>query len=97
MTKMFKKCSTDKKFIRKRNTSYKIGTLDKSEGIITMRILLEVGVFLRKFVIRDHPFKTLACLRGEGCPHVPMVKRSQYIRIENPLHKHFAGMPMVGG
>ena len=44
---------------------------------------------------RDHPFKTSACLRGEGCPHVPMVKRSQYIRIKNPLHKHFAGMPMV--
>ena len=36
-------------------------------------------------------------LGGEGCPHVPMVKRSQYIRIKNPLHKHFAGMPMVGG
>ena len=36
-------------------------------------------------------------LGGEGCPHMPMVKRSQYIRIENPLHKHFAGMPMVGG
>ena len=36
-------------------------------------------------------------LEGEGCPHVPMVKKSQYIRIKNPLHKHFAGMPMVGG
>ena len=36
-------------------------------------------------------------LGGEGYPHVPTVKRSQYIRIENPLHKHFAGMPMVGG
>ena len=47
--------------------------------------------------IKDHPFKTSACLRGEGCPHVQMVKRSQYIRIKNPLHKHFAGMPMVGG
>ena len=47
--------------------------------------------------IRDHPFKTSACLRGEGCPHVPMVKRSQYIRIKSPLHKHFAGMQMVGG
>ena len=45
----------------------------------------------------DHPFKTSACLRGEGCPHVPMVQRSQYIRIKNPLHKHFAGMPIVGG
>ena len=46
---------------------------------------------------RDHPFKTSACLGGEGCPHVPMVKRSQYIGIKNSLHKHFAGMPMVGG
>ena len=36
-------------------------------------------------------------LGGEGCLHVPMVQRSQYIRIKNPLHKHFAGMPMVGG
>jgi hypothetical protein len=47
--------------------------------------------------LKDHPFKTSACLRGEGCPHVSMVKRSQYIRIKNPLHKHFAGMLMVGG
>ena len=54
-------------------------------------------VYFRKKVVMyvwDHPFKTSACLRG---PHVPMVKRSQYIRIKNPLHKHFAGMPMVGG
>ena len=36
-------------------------------------------------------------LGGEGCPYGPMVERSQYIRIKNPLHKHFAGMPMVGG
>ena len=36
-------------------------------------------------------------LGGEGYPHVLMVQRSQYIRIKNPLHKHFAGMPMVGG
>ena len=35
-------------------------------------------------------------LGGQECPHVPMVQRSQYIRIKNPLHKHFAGMPMVG-
>ena len=48
------------------------------------------------FLARDHPCKTLACLRGEGCPLVPMVKRSQYVRIKNPPHKHFAGMPMVG-
>ena len=36
-------------------------------------------------------------LGGEGYPHMPMVQRSQYIRIKNPLHKHFAGMPMVRG
>ncbi len=47
--------------------------------------------------LRDHPFKTSACLRGEGCPHVPMVQRSQYMRIKNPLHMNFAGTPMVGG
>ena len=48
--------------------------------------------------VGDHPFKTSACLRGEdGCPLVPMVKRSQHIRIKNPLHKHFAGMPMGRG
>ena len=35
-------------------------------------------------------------LGWEGCPHVPMVKRSQYIKIKNPLHKHFSGMPMIG-
>ena len=46
--------------------------------------------------IRDHSFKTSACLRGEGCPHVPIIQRSQYIRIKNPLHKRFAGIPMVG-
>ncbi len=34
---------------------------------------------------------------GGGGAHVPMVQRSQYIRIKHPLHKHFAGMPMVGG
>ena len=28
---------------------------------------------------------------------VPMVERSHYIMFKNPLHKHFAGMPMVGG
>ena len=36
-------------------------------------------------------------LEEEGCPHVPMVQRSQYLRIKNLLHKHFAGMPLVGG
>ena len=48
------------------------------------------------FDIRDHPFKTSAC-PGEGCPHVPMVERSQYIRVKNPLPKHFAGLPLLGG
>ena len=26
---------------------------------------------ISQLFIRDHPFKTSACLRGEGCPHVP--------------------------
>ena len=26
-------------------------------------------------------------LGGEGYPYVPMVKRSQYIKVKNPLHK----------
>ena len=56
-----------------------------------------IFVMLSHWRVRDHPFKTSTCLRGEGCPHGPMVERSQYIRIKNPLHKHFAGMPMVGG
>ena len=51
--------------------------------------------FQVKIVLRDHPFKT--SVLGEGCFHGPMVKSSQYIRIKNPLNKHFAGMPMVGG
>ena len=35
-------------------------------------------------------------LGGRGVPMCRKVKSSQYIRIKNPLHKHFAGMPMVG-
>ena len=51
----------------------------------TQKVYLKLGtIHLR----RQH-------VLGEGCPHGPMVKRSQYIRIKNPLHKHFAGMPMV--
>ena len=59
-------------------------------NFVTHCVVIVIGV-------GDHPFKTSACLWGKGCPHGPMVKRSQYIRIKNPLHKHFAGMPMVGG
>ena len=65
-------------------------------GIITFKSYWSLQ-FLQCHIVRDHPFKTSVCLGGEGCSHVPMVKRSQYIRIKNPLHKHFAGMPMVGG
>ena len=51
------------------------------------------GVPFFSFSFKDHPFKTSACLREGG-----VVIRSQYIRIKNPLHKHFAyRMPMVGG
>ena len=45
------------------------------------RLLPSVAELARQ--VRDHPFKTSACIRGEGCPHVPMVKRLQYIRIKS--------------
>ena len=51
------------------------------------QLILLVTIHLR----RQH------VLGGQGCPHVQMVERSQNIRIKNSLHKHFAGMPMVGG
>ena len=51
---------------------------------------------MKPLSLRDRPFETSACLRGERCLHVPMFKRSLYIMIKNPLHKHFAGLPMVG-
>ena len=56
-------------------TNYRIGSIQNPNDFLSS--------------IRDHPFKTSACLRGGGV--------SQYIRIKNPLHKYFAGMPMVGG
>ena len=67
-----------------------------------MKLIQEKGVCFCSFckgipILRDRLFKTSACLGGKGCPHVPMVERSQYIRIKNALHKHFAGMPMVRG
>ena len=52
---------------------------------------------IHRFMIGTIHLRRQHVLGGEGCPHVPMVERSQYIRIKNPLHKHFAGMPMVGG
>ena len=51
------------------------------------------GIGLAGSRVRDHPFKTSACLRGGRVSK----GHSLYIRIKNPLHKHFAGMPMVGG
>ena len=56
----------------------------------TLKVTDKSSIYYYK-VLRHHHV-----LLGEGYPHVPMVKRSQYIRIENPIHKHFAGMPMVG-
>ena len=42
--------------------------------------------------VRDHTFKTSACLRGEGVSPFGDGHKDQ-----NLLHKHFAGMPMVEG
>ena len=47
-------------------------------------------------LVRDLHLRLQHVLGGEGCPHGPIFKRSQYIRIKNPLHKHFAGIAMVG-
>ena len=51
-------------------------------------------------MVRDHPFKTSACLRGEGCPHVPMHHDGQKVTVHKDQKfpsQAFAGMPMVGG
>ena len=72
-------------------------TLKDNNATHKSRNVLEDSAATKLKKLRNHPFKTSAYLRGEGCPQVPMVKRSQYIRIKYPLHKHFAGMPMVGG
>ena len=37
---------------------------------VHLKILLSTFIHIK--VNRDHPFKTSACPRGEGCPHVPM-------------------------
>ena len=82
----------------------KFETQPHKDPIVTFDFFLNSAVlpeikalYLIGVHFRDHPFKTSACLRGEGYPHVSMVKRLHYIRIKNPLHKYFAGMPMVGG
>ena len=41
-------------FEKEIGTSYKIGTLDKSAGIITMRVLFEVGFFLNSTEVTKH-------------------------------------------
>ena len=56
-------------------------------------------------IIHTHKSETIHLRRqhvlgGEGCPVSTCAdgpKVTQYIRIKNGLHKHFAGMPMVGG
>ena len=45
--------------------------------------------------IRDHSFKTSACLRGGRVS--PYADGPKVHKDQNPLHKHFVGMPMVGG
>ena len=63
--------------------------LTKKKAYFPKRSILEN--FLQKFH-GFHSFLMSACLSGEECPHVLMVQRAQYMRIKNPLHKHFAGM-----
>ena len=70
--------------------------------IVIWHTFWEIEPKWNKNLILNPPLGTIHWKRqhvlgGEGCQNVPMVNRSQYIRIKNPLHKHFAGMPMVGG
>ena len=52
---------------------------------------------MHKIPIRDHSFKTSACLRGGGVSPCADGPKVTVHKDQNPLHKHFAGMPMVGG
>ena len=46
---------------------------------------------------RDHPFKTSACLRGGEVSPCTDGQKVTLHKDEKSLHKHFAGIPMVGG
>ena len=54
MKKMSKKCSTDKSFIRKRNTTYKIGTLIRT--LVNMRLIECQNLEVPTALIWSHPF-----------------------------------------
>ena len=47
--------------------------------------------------VRDHPFKTSACLRGGGVSPFADGQKVTVHKDKKTLHKDFAGMPMVGG
>jgi hypothetical protein len=48
MTKMVKKCSTDQRFIRKRNTAYKIHTLGRTHYKVAFNSsFLNLNLFLK--------------------------------------------------
>ena len=66
-------------------------------GILFILSSCQRGASLNEFQKGTIHLRRQHALGAEGCVHLPMVKRSQYIRIKNPLHKHIAGMPMVGG
>ena len=46
---------------------------------------------------RDHPFKTSACLWWGGVSPFADGQKVTVYKDKKTLHKHFAGMPMVGG
>ena len=60
MTKMFKKCSTDQRFIRKRNTTYKIHTLVRKPG-------RKFYYFYKKMIARKNKTTKQTGFWGSGC------------------------------
>ena len=52
----------------------------------------ELGI---RYHLRDHPFKISACLGGGVSPWADGQKVTVH-KDRNSLHKHFAGMPIVG-
>ena len=46
-------------------------------------------------LLRDHPFKTSACLMGEGVSPCANGQKVTIHKDQKYLHKHFAGVPIM--
>ena len=69
MKKMWKKCSTDQRFIRKRNTTYKIGTLDATSKIVWLHcVVIVVNLWLFWFQFASQSSRDLFSFQNWSCP-----------------------------